>query len=563
MKASIKSIMSGLLLLAGMSMTTANIVGQNPVQAQEPAPENPVIVEEVTEVTEGTEVMEVTEVTEVREEPKQTKQKERYRGHEFSIWGSGGVSTLIYSPTIGTREKFTLGGNFGLGYTFFFKPKWGISLGAELMWYNGVYNLDKLQHAGYLVTLDNWAGETLDIHYRANLKDYVEHKTLVNLNIPIAGIFQTPTWGDHKFFASLGFKFGIPVMGHSKIKEGSQFTTLGYSPELNMHFYDQLDMGFGTFDQHGRKDNLSFDYAYTGFAEAGLSWRLSNRMNLYTGLYFDYTFNHVLKTTGNDGHFLQYNHNRPEDFITQSILASSHGTVIDGPRTAFADKVNPISFGVKLRLGIDLAKESKPTARAQRKAQERQDALAAAQKQQTSQAPAQQTTDLEPLVRLIHELLSQNYDDDDEQPQPRKRRRNQPAPHRDYEQQERIRATGEYGELADLMTVYLDGYNLDQSQLSQTMMHILDMRVNELRKYDNKNYLIICEGHTCDVGTPQYNQKLGQLRAEIVREYLIRQGFDPMNVTAVSKGQSTPIVPNTSEENRKTNRRVVFLVRAR
>jgi outer membrane protein OmpA-like peptidoglycan-associated protein len=54
---------------------------------------------------------------------------------------------------------------------------------------------------------------------------------------------------------------------------------------------------------------------------------------------------------------------------------------------------------------------------------------------------------------------------------------------------------------------------------------------------------------------------LGSERAEIVAEYMLEKGI-PNEVIAevVSKSYTEPLVPNTSEENRRQNRRVVILV---
>ena len=44
-------------------------------------------------------------------------------------------------------------------------------------------------------------------------------------------------------------------------------------------------------------------------------------------------------------------------------------------------------------------------------------------------------------------------------------------------------------------------------------------------------------------------------RAEVVRDYLTKLGVDPGRITVASKGENDPMVPNTSAENRKKNRR--------
>ncbi|GHT36590.1 hypothetical protein FACS189434_14720 [Bacteroidia bacterium] len=80
-------------------------------------------------------------------------------------------------------------------------------------------------------------------------------------------------------------------------------------------------------------------------------------------------------------------------------------------------------------------------------------------------------------------------------------------------------------------------------------------------QYNSNKYLIIAEGHTCDSGREDFNMQLSKQRAEIVKDYLMSKGFSIDNIVPVGKGKTTPVVPNTSEDNRKINRRVVFLIK--
>jgi len=79
---------------------------------------------------------------------------------------------------------------------------------------------------------------------------------------------------------------------------------------------------------------------------------------------------------------------------------------------------------------------------------------------------------------------------------------------------------------------------------------------------ENTGDTLTVEGHTCNInrsGDPQYNVKLGQRRADAVRAALIKNGINVRRVSAKSLGESKPAVPNNSDENRRMNRRVVFV----
>ena len=77
---------------------------------------------------------------------------------------------------------------------------------------------------------------------------------------------------------------------------------------------------------------------------------------------------------------------------------------------------------------------------------------------------------------------------------------------------------------------------------------------------ENPDITLQVEGHTCSRGTNSYNQQLSQQRAEAVAEYLARQGVAPARIVSVGYGEAKPLVNNSSEANRKLNRRVEFEV---
>jgi len=66
------------------------------------------------------------------------------------------------------------------------------------------------------------------------------------------------------------------------------------------------------------------------------------------------------------------------------------------------------------------------------------------------------------------------------------------------------------------------------------------------------------EGHCDERGTQEYNLALGDKRAQMVREHLIRLGVTPNRLTAVSFGEERPAVSGHDEQAWATNRRVDF-----
>ncbi|HUR17797.1 MAG TPA: OmpA family protein [Acidimicrobiales bacterium] len=72
------------------------------------------------------------------------------------------------------------------------------------------------------------------------------------------------------------------------------------------------------------------------------------------------------------------------------------------------------------------------------------------------------------------------------------------------------------------------------------------------------------QGHTDDVGTDQYNQGLSERRANAVRDHLVTvSGIPPERLVVKAYGESRPVAPNDSEENRQRNRRVEVVILGR
>ncbi|MCU0326466.1 MAG: OmpA family protein [Spirosomaceae bacterium] len=68
------------------------------------------------------------------------------------------------------------------------------------------------------------------------------------------------------------------------------------------------------------------------------------------------------------------------------------------------------------------------------------------------------------------------------------------------------------------------------------------------------------EGYTDNVGDPDQNRKLSLDRAYNVREYLISKGIAGKRIQFKGMGEANPISANDTEEGRKQNRRVEFVI---
>ena len=113
--------------------------------------------------------------------------------------------------------------------------------------------------------------------------------------------------------------------------------------------------------------------------------------------------------------------------------------------------------------------------------------------------------------------------------------------------------------LQTLGAIKIDGFAFDVTDLSDEQKPELDEAANILNKYSDVNVLLT--GHTCKIGYKNINQRKGMKRAESAKAYLMSKGVADSRITVDSKGETEPIVPNTSRENFKKNRRVEIQVK--
>ena len=101
-------------------------------------------------------------------------------------------------------------------------------------------------------------------------------------------------------------------------------------------------------------------------------------------------------------------------------------------------------------------------------------------------------------------------------------------------------------------------FELDSATLRPEAGQILDRAVTALNQ--NPALRLQIEGHTCDLGTGEYNLSLGERRAVAVRDYLANRGVEPSRLRTVSFGEEKPKTENTDEEHRRMNRRAILRI---
>jgi outer membrane protein OmpA-like peptidoglycan-associated protein len=102
-------------------------------------------------------------------------------------------------------------------------------------------------------------------------------------------------------------------------------------------------------------------------------------------------------------------------------------------------------------------------------------------------------------------------------------------------------------------------FDFDRYSLRPEATRALDEAIRALQ--ENPGLRIAIEGHTCNIGTAEYNLALGERRASAVREYLSSRGVGVDRLQTISYGEERPKFDNAREETRRLNRRAALVVR--
>jgi peptidoglycan-associated lipoprotein len=102
-------------------------------------------------------------------------------------------------------------------------------------------------------------------------------------------------------------------------------------------------------------------------------------------------------------------------------------------------------------------------------------------------------------------------------------------------------------------------FDLDSYALRDDAKVALDLAAKLLR--DQADVNITLEGHCDERGTVEYNQALGEKRANAARDYLVNAGVSAARVQTLSYGKERPFAEGHDESAWAQNRRAHFVLR--
>lgn len=420
-------------------------------------------------------------------------------------------------------QEFTIGINCAQAGTRYQLPDGHLQLmpsfGGELGWQISLSNhlkiltgVEAFQYQTKATLADNkaYSHNLVDdvgssFEYRVVTSNYSETQSMTALRFPlmlqfIAGSLQKTQW-----YFNAGGKYMLPVKIAVKAT-ASKITTTGYYPDVNAEVHDLPQHGFGTLNNWQSNGSYSTKSGWLLTAATGFSFKLkpSGATRLYAGIYAEYSPGNLQSNTAS---------------LPLVTYNSQNASNVQANGTMSMDAVNNlqlINFGVQLKLGFG------HKLRGKKKLPKPQ-----APQQAPAQAPAQTVQAVTQEVKV--------------------------TPVADSVKKKSI--TAEEKTLIEQPVSFGKKNNVD---LTVESKQFLGTVASILTKYPAIH--IVIKGHTCDLGTPEVNQRRSLERATAFAGYLASLGVSKERMQIAAMADAEPIVPNSTEENRQKNRRVAILV---
>ena len=458
------------------------------------------------------------------------------KGHYLSVGGTLGSSSLNYSLLNGkggVKPGWGYGGK--IGYAYFFHKNFGVGTGFGVSAYK-----PKASIKYYEITFPNLTDDEGDMYNRkvilTNWKE--KHKTIL-LEIPLLLHFQCK-FGDYQavgLYANIGAKAQIPVGTGYKVTDGDMETQGQYHKWGFPLFVDMPNHGFGT-EAFRPQGDIKLKTGFAATAGLGLLIELSRTIDLSLGGYIDYGFTNMKKAE--EGSIVYLDNSQNNQY--RSLLTSSD-----------IGNVNAVSAGVEVGLRFKLdgskretkeqikeRKEAEKEAEKEEKAAKEKELKEEAKKAEKRDTEADRRADelnrnLTSGLKNIEDLLAKALNKKDAKVERA----------RDDDNVEMVKTNFD----ADIL------FETGSSNLAARSKEMLVPLVQSLQ--ENPYAYVDIFGHTDDVASLEFNQKLSTQRAQQVAEFLINMGVKRNQIKRViGKNYSMPVASNATPEGRAKNRRV-------
>ena len=346
---------------------------------------------------------------------------------------------------------------------------------------------------GLQITSNEIYNQGSAFEYKVSAENYKEEQHFYSFTIPLLVQYRSSISSKTGFYIGFGGKLFLPT--HQDVKANASSLSLsGYYPDLNLEINDLPVYGFGSVKNWEDDTSVSLKTSILLSVEGGLSFKLKKSLNLYTGVYADYGFAD-LQEKRVSSNLVNYS--------TEGIGATASNGIM---RTeGIIKNSNYLSAGIHLKLGFQFKKK---------------DGLEQEKEQIVVKKPME--------VKERTSVVIQESEEATKQPI-----------------------------FTDMEITYMEEPlvfgNLDQTEIPKALAERLNTIADMLKK--DKTAQLHITGFTCNIGDESLNKRIGMKRAQAVATYLETQGVSRDRMELISKGESEPLLPNTSPENRKRNRR--------
>ena len=487
--------------------------------------------------------------------------------HEVSLHAFMGASKIDYPDMSGTQ--FSPGFGAGFSYSYFFLPKWSLLIGGGLQLFNNRgTDVNGALIQGVQQAHDIPDGGSDEIMLRYEFRGYEETQWSLMLMVPLMFQYQTNETRNKAFYYAMGVKLGLPFAGAYQGKVESAHIC-GYYVNIGA-CTENPDLGFGNFGKMSSYSKLKFGTTFFAASEAGVKWRLYNRLAVYTGFWMDWALNDISMPR-----------ETKEDFTWAPTRGNSEDRLTPKADLVFRSRTKgraiPASMGFTVRFALGAGdRHAVPDSVRWIREIHSRDSLLALCNSRNKMLEDSLALAIQISEALLDSLVECHYGCQQEiQSREEMRRRADSAAAARI--QAELAAAREKARLDSLARVAqlekervarladfrlklasiangLDDYRVTQTTPSDQARERLDIAAELMRDYPDLK--IRLTGHTCDKGTHEANVRFGMQRAESAKNYLISKGISQNRLEVASKAELEPLAPNTSEENRRKNRRV-------
>ncbi|MBQ6731554.1 MAG: OmpA family protein [Paludibacteraceae bacterium] len=448
----------------------------------------------------------------------------------------GGLNSMLYN-TVDGKSGLGFGFDAGIHYARFFN-RW-IGLGFGVQYTNSNANITY-----------NWSEVTPGMVHPSNpntpcdfttsFNNFRERQNVGLISIPVEVMFRKVVSDNWAVIFGAGLQLDLPIYGNY-IAKGGSYTTTGVFPELGPHVIsDMPEHGFSTYNtaQNAKINNLA-KVGGSVIADLGGRVALSKNWGLYIGIYAGYGFTNLLAGA------------KTETVVAINPADPSkinyNGTFDSGA----TDKVNLIRAGLKIAVDCGWYDKSrrKKTVVAEETIITPTDTIAVVAVEPVSNEPTEaEIAAAEAAAEAAAKAEAERLAAEAAALEAAKKAE-QAAAEAHYEAlKTKVESIDFHFESAG------EKFNFNSNERP-----VVD-ELCEMMKAD-KSIKVLITGHTDNTGDAAKNLNYyGVKRAEALKNYMVSQGVSADQITCESKGQTQPVAPNTTKENRALNRRAHITV---